>query len=309
MRAPTDDRLIASGPATSGTSREPGSITEERVFATRDRVSLGQTERKCAGCGNDWDGDVPPGTLISLGRRAGVCSHCGSAEFSERDRRPSLMEITRDGITKVAEPPKAKVAATADDLTNLRALVAILSHAERCLLAGDTTLHRLVTVDDENPALFGFLQGAVHYLTDGTIGDFCLGSRGQSLPGPIRSLVAELDRVLARYEQEKPKAKFSATAEDLLALSSLKSALLAVTGPLFAADDCLHRLVNVNEANYALFGFLQQGIHTLTDGTTGDFDLHLIGEVPGLSLVGPMAALRAEIDRVLARYEDERNKK
>lgn len=218
------------------------------------------------------------------------------------------MEITRDGITKVAEPPKSKVSATADDLTTLRVLVPVLLDAESCLLATDTTLHRLV-IDDENPTLFGFLQGAVHYLTDGTIGDFYLGSRGQSLPGPIRALVAELDRVLARYEQERPKAKFSATAEDLFALSSLKSALLDVASPLFGADECLHRLVNINEANYALFGFLQQGLHTLTDGTVGDFDLHLIGQVPGLSLLGPMGALRAEIDRVLARYEEEKNKK
>ncbi len=292
--------------------REPGSVIEERIYVeekAKERMRLGQVERKCAQCGRDWDGDVPLGVSVSLGRRAGVCSQCGSAEFTERDVRPTLIEITRDGITKVEEKPKTRVSAAADDLSTLRAMVPVLLDAESYLLAADATLHRLVTVDDENPVLFGFLQGAVHYLTHGTIGDFYLGSRGQSLPGPIRALVAELTRVFARYEQEKPKAKYAATAEDLFALSALKGALLAVTGSLFAADDCLHRLVNVNEANYALFGFLQQGVHTLTDGTTGDFDLHLIGQVPGLSLVGPMAALRAETDRMLARYQKERNKK
>ena len=308
MRAPTDDRLIASGPASSGSSREPGSITEERIFAG-EKVSLGQVERKCAGCGKDWDGDLRLGESVSLGRRAGVCSRCGSAEFTERDVRPTLMEITGAGITKVEEKPKAKVSASADDLATLRDLVPVLLNAESCLLAGDTTLHRLVTVDDENPALFAFLQSAVHFLTDGTTGDFYLGARGQSLPGPIRALVAELDRVLARYEQERPKAKYSATAGDLFALSSLKVALLDVVSPLFAADECLHRLVNTNEANFALFGFLQEGLHTLTDGTVGDFDLHLIGQVPGLSLLGPMGALRVELDRVLARYEEEKAKK
>jgi hypothetical protein len=287
---------------------EPGSVIESRM-AIEERVALGRVERKCAGCGRDWDGDVPRGAVMTLGRRGGVCSHCGSAEFSERDRRPTLMEITGAGITKVLEPPKVKVAATADDLTILRAVVLVLLDAESCLLAADTTLHHLVTVDDENPALFGFLQGAVHYLTDGTIGDFYLGSRGQSLPGPIRALAAELDRVLTRYDQERPKAKFAATADDLSVLSSLRSALLDVASPLFAADECLHRVVNLSEANYALFGFLQQGLHTLTDGTIGDFDLHLIGQVTGLSLLGPMGALRAEIDRVLAGYEEERNKK
>lgn len=75
--------------------REPGSVIEERIYAeekAKEGMRLGQVERKCVGCGRDWDGDLPKGAPISLGRRVGVCSHCGGAEFSEREVRPTLMD-------------------------------------------------------------------------------------------------------------------------------------------------------------------------------------------------------------------------
>jgi hypothetical protein len=306
VRAPTEDRLIASGPASSGTSREPGSITEERIFAAQ-KVSLGQVERKCAGCGRDWDGDLPVGESASLGRRAGVCTRCGSAEFSERDVRPTLMEITGAGITKVEEKPKAKVFATPDELSTLRSLRPALIDVENNLLNADARLHCLVTESEENAQVFGFLQGAVHYLTDATTGDFSVGSSHQSLLGPARALSAAVDRGLTRYEKEKALPKVSATPEDVAALNSLRTALLDLQDPLVAADQCLHRLVNVNEANFDVFGGLQGAVHFMTDGTIGDFDL--TDQVVGLSLLGPARALRAEIERVLYRYEEEKAKK
>jgi len=217
------------------------------------------------------------------------------------------MEITRDGISKVEEKPNAKVFATQDELSKLRALQPALLEVENNLLNADQRLHRLVTQSDENAEVFGFLQGAVHYLTDATIGDFSLGSSQQSLVGPARALSAAIDRALARYEKEKVLPKVAATPEDLVALNSLRTALLDMQEPLMAADRCLHRLVNVNEANFEVFAGLQGAVHFMTDGTIGDFDL--TNQAVGLSLLGPARALRTGAERVLARYEQERNKK
>ena len=191
---------------------EVGSVIEERIYAAKkanEARQLGQVERKCVGCGRDWDGDVPIGAPVILGRRVGVCSNCGCAEFSEREIRPALMEITAHGITKVKEMPKTKVAATADDVFALRSLRTSLVEVENRLLNADTHLHQLVNVNEANFAVFGFLQQALHALTDGNIGDFELRvispTTALSLLGPIRALRAEIDRTLARYEEEKNK--------------------------------------------------------------------------------------------------------
>ncbi len=285
---------------------EPGSVIELRM-AIEERVALGRVERKCAGCGRDWDGDVPRGAVMTLGRRGGVCSHCGSAEFTERDVRPALMEITGAGITQVAEKPKAKVSATADDLSTLRALQPALLDVENNLLNADQHLHRLVTESDENAAFFGHLQGAVHHLTDATTGNFDVGFSSRPVLGPVRALIAAVERLLARYDAEAHRAKASATTDDLLALSSLQAALLDVQNPLLAADQCLHRLVNVNEANLETFGLLQVGVHLMVDALIGDFDVTTLPF--GLALLGPCRSLRTEIERVIARYEEERTKK
>lgn len=205
MTVPTSEQPIVQG-ASRGGVPEPGSVIEART-AVAERRALGQISRTCARCGATWDGDIPRGSAVTLGRRVGVCSHCGSAEFSEREIRPSLMEITANGITKVPETPKSKVSATVEDLFALRSLRSSLIDVENRLMNADTHLHQLVNLNEANFECFGFLQKAVHSLTDGNIGDFELRVVNQmtalSLLGPIRSLRAEIDRTLERYEREK----------------------------------------------------------------------------------------------------------
>jgi hypothetical protein len=108
---------------------------------------------------------------------------------------------------------------------------------------------------------------------------------------------------------EKSPSKLVVSAEDIFALRSLKTSLIDVENRLLNADAHLHQLVNVSEANFALFGFLQQALHGLTDGNIGDFELRSISPLTAVSLLGPIRSLRAEIDRVLDRYEQEKVKK
>jgi hypothetical protein len=166
---------------------EPGSVIESRA-AVQQRVHLGQVERKCLQCGKDW---VDP-----------RCS-CGSFEFSERDIRPSVMEITGQGLTKVTEPTRPKVAASPADLLALRSLRTVLIDAENRLLNADEHLHQLVNVNEANHQVFGFLQAAVHQFTE--MGDYELRIidplKMVTLPPVIRGLVGEIDRTLANYEQ------------------------------------------------------------------------------------------------------------
>ena len=89
-------------------------------------------------------------------------------------------------------------------------------------------------------------------------------------------------------------------------MRSLRTSLIDIENRLLNADEHLHQMVNVNDANFALFGFLQQALHGLTDGHIGDFELRSISPLTAVSLLGPIRSLRAEIDRVLAKYEEER---
>jgi hypothetical protein len=69
------------------------------------------------------------------------------------------------------------------------------------------------------------------------------------------------------------------------------------------ADAHLHELVNRSDENWEIFGFLQQATHGLWDGNLGDYSLRSMSQVTALSLLGPLKALREEIDIVLLRYQ------
>jgi hypothetical protein len=175
--------------------REPGSVIEERIYAeakAKEGLTLGRVQRTCLNCGKDW---VDP-----------RCS-CGSFEFSERDVRPSAMEITGRGITKVVELPKPKVAASPVDVFAPRSLRTSLIDSVNRLREADAQLHELVNVNATNHEVFGFLQAALHNFTEQ--GDYELRIidplKMTSLVPAIRGLIAEIDRTLHNYEQEKNK--------------------------------------------------------------------------------------------------------
>lgn len=175
--------------------REPGSVIEERIYAeekAKEGLRLGQVERKCLNCGKDW---VDP-----------RCS-CGSFEFLERDVRPTAMTITGMGISPVVDLPKPKVMASPTDVFALRSLRTSLVDLEHRLMDADESLHQLVNVNETNHEVFGFLQAAVHQFT--ASGDYELRIidplKMTSLVPAIRGLVAEIDRTLTRFEQERNK--------------------------------------------------------------------------------------------------------
>ena len=191
--------------------REPGSVIEERIYLeekAREGMILGQIERKCAGCGRDWDGDVPKGETVSLGRRAGVCSHCGSPEFSVREIRPTGMTITGMGIGQAVEPPRPKVAASSADLFTLANLRTALFDVESYLLAADAAARRLVNSGNSTTfETFSRLQEGLNLMC--TPGGFEIDLRqpmkAVGLLMMLRPLVGEIDRTLARYEEESRK--------------------------------------------------------------------------------------------------------
>ena len=175
--------------------REPGSVIEERVYAeakAKERTTLGRVQRTCLNCGKEW---VDP-----------RCS-CGSFEFSERDVRPTAMEIFGRGITKVVELPKPKVAASPVDVFALRSLRTSLIESINRLQEADALLHELVNVNATNYQVFGFLQAAIHNFTEQ--GDYELRIidplKMATLVPVLRGLIAEINRTLSRYEQEKNK--------------------------------------------------------------------------------------------------------
>jgi hypothetical protein len=193
MTTPTEEKLIVQGPSRGGWVTEPGSIQETREYVerkARERTTLGRVERKCLNCGKDW---VDP-----------RCE-CGSFEFSERELRPSAMTITGQGITAVEEPPKVKVSATPMDLFALRSLKSTLIDLEHRLVDADAAARRLVNVNVTGVEVFGHLQSVLNSLT--TPGDFQLRADAPltsiSLVPVLRALVAEIDRTLNRYEEEK----------------------------------------------------------------------------------------------------------
>jgi hypothetical protein len=94
---------------------------------------------------------------------------------------------------------------------------------------------------------------------------------------------------------------------DLFVLRSLRTTLIDSVNRLQAADAQLHGLVNVNETNHEVFGFLQASAHQFTE--TGDYELRIIDPLKMTSLVPVLRGLVAEIDRTLANYEKEKNKK
>ena len=106
---------------------------------------------------------------------------------------------------------------------------------------------------------------------------------------------------------DQPKPKVSASLEDLFALRSLRTILLGCVNRLQNADEHLHHLVNVNESNQEVFGFLQAAVHQFTE--TGDYELRIIDPLKMTSLVPVIRGLVGEIDRTLANYEREKNKR
>jgi len=68
---------------------------------------------------------------------------------------------------------------------------------------------------------------------------------------------------------------------------------------LLNADAILHPLVNRSDKNAEIFSILQAAVHGLTDGNLGDFELRSTAQVTALSLLGPILALRAQVDRTL----------
>jgi hypothetical protein len=177
MNQPRDGALIVEGPKPWGPPTE---------------VVLGQVERRCLQCGRDW---VDP-----------RCA-CGSFEFSEKVVRATAMTITGMGISTVKEPPQPMVDALPADLESLRELRAALVQAERCLVSADGAARRLVNLNSTNVGVFGHLQSVLNSLT--TPGDFQLRAdvplTSISLVPVLRALVAEIDRTLARYQEELPK--------------------------------------------------------------------------------------------------------
>jgi hypothetical protein len=175
--------------------REPGSVIEERIYAeakAKGGLTLGRVQRTCLNCGKDW---VDP-----------RCS-CGSFEFSERDVRPTAMEITGQGITKVVEPPKPKVVASPVDVFALRSLRTSLIDSITRLQEADAAARRLVNLNSTNVGVFGHLQSVLNSLT--TPGDFQLRAdvplTSISLVPVLRALVGEIERTLHNYEEELSK--------------------------------------------------------------------------------------------------------
>jgi hypothetical protein len=107
---------------------------------------------------------------------------------------------------------------------------------------------------------------------------------------------------------EAPQPKVLATEQDVEALRVLRDVLVETETRLLDADAALHRLVKMGDREFEVFSFLQQATHGLTDGNIGDFELRASGQVTALSLLGPIKALRVEIDRTLVRFEEERKK-
>jgi hypothetical protein len=106
---------------------------------------------------------------------------------------------------------------------------------------------------------------------------------------------------------EPPKPKVAATAVDLFVLRSLRTTLIDSVNRLQEADAQLHQLVNVNETNHEVFGFLQAALHQFTE--SGDYELRIIDPLKMTALVPVLRGLVAEIDRTLANYEREKNKR
>ena len=98
------------------------------------------------------------------------------------------------------------------------------------------------------------------------------------------------------------------TEQDVAPLRTLRDALTEIEGTLLAGDASLHNIVRKGEREFEVFSFLQQAVHGLTDGNQGDFELRVIGQATALSLLGPIKALRVEIERTLQRFEEEKAK-
>lgn len=106
---------------------------------------------------------------------------------------------------------------------------------------------------------------------------------------------------------EPPKPKVVASPTDVFALRSLRTSLIDSVGRLQEADEVLHLLVNVNASNHEVFGFVQAAVHQFTE--SGDYELRIIDPLKMTSLVPVLRGLVAEIERTLANYEKEKNKK
>ena len=178
---------------------EVGSVIEGRIDALAkadQRIALGQEKRTCDVCGKEWIGPAYCGQ-----------GECKGVVFTTVTVRPTAMTVTGRGIAAVVEPPKPKVAATADDVFSLRSLRTSLIDLENRLLNADVHLHQLVNTNSTNHEVFGFLQAAVHQFTE--TGDYELRIidpvKATSLLLPIHGLIAEIDRSLAKFEQESKK--------------------------------------------------------------------------------------------------------
>jgi hypothetical protein len=127
--------------------------------------------------------------------------------------------------------------------------------------------------------------------TSVTIGPTVIELRGRGIAAVVEAL--------------KPKA--TASVIDLFVLRSLRATLIDSVNRLQEADAQLHRLVNVNATNHEVFGFLQAALHQFTE--SGDYELRIIDPLKMTSLVPVLRGLIAEIERTLANYEKEKNKK
>jgi len=204
MLPPTSEQPIVRG-TTRGGEREPGSVIAART-AIPPKVNLGHIERTCLRCGKGWGDDV----------RTVLCPHCGFNECEVKEVPPTMIEVRgwevngRAGVdvpiigTETLQKALTPLAVTDAELASLRSLRSAIVALEGSLQVADANLHQLVDRSDENRNVFAFLQGAVHGLWDGNIGDFELRATGQvtalSLRGPLKALREEIDHVLLRYE-------------------------------------------------------------------------------------------------------------
>jgi hypothetical protein len=123
----------------------------------------------------------------------------------------------------------------------------------------------------------------------------------------VRSTAMEITGQGITKVMELPKPKVVASLTDVFALRSLRTSLVDLEHRLMDADEALHQLVNVNETNYQVFGFLQAAFHQFT--ANGDYELRIIDPLKMTSLIPAIRGLIAEIDRTLTQYEEARSKK
>jgi hypothetical protein len=178
---------------------EAGAVIHDRILAmqeTNQKVALGAVERKCLSCGKAWIGPAHCGQ-----------GDCRGIEFEERDVRPTIIELRGSGLTAVVEPPKPRALADENDLDALRGLRAALTETAERLVSADAAARRLVNVNASNFEVFSRIQEILNLVAADEGFEYRLRAplHAVGLRGPIRALVAEIDRSITNYGEAAKK--------------------------------------------------------------------------------------------------------